>query len=155
MNASRRSNSSSFWGFPGQPQLEPLQRIKTTMETPLNKSKASAYSFHSISWFSSTPVSRVQNPLDRPHHRISQVRSRLNTRAHKRAQRLSNQEDSQEESENLQPSIRCHQNFSGRNMAYTRYTSSLHKLISMMIGSAFIKCLNAPSRKTRHRQARS
>ena len=38
----------------------------------------------------------------------------------------------------LQQSICCHQNFSGRNMAYTRYTSSPAQMTSMMIGPEFI-----------------
>ena len=58
---------------------------------------ATAYSVQRISWFSSTPVSAVEQPLDGPQDRIHECPLAVEHARHEDAQRLGHREDQQQE----------------------------------------------------------
>jgi hypothetical protein len=59
----------------------------------------------------------VEYALHRPHYRIEPGSLTAEHPRHEPAQGFGDQQHHQQQKENLQPSVRRHQNFSGRNMA--------------------------------------
>ena len=67
-----------------------------------------AYSFQSISRFSSMPVQPVEQPLDGPQHGIEKrLLARENAR-HEDAERLRHGQEHDEKQSDLQPTVRSH-----------------------------------------------
>src|SRR4029077_14458899 len=94
----------------------------------------------------------VENPFYWPHHRIQPRPLTPEHPSHECAQRLGGEKNHHQQKENLEPPVCRHQNFSGRNIAYTRYTSNPAQMISMMIGSAFICASTHPLAETHVRE---
>ncbi len=62
----------------------------------------------------------IEQALQRPQQRIQKRPLAIEHPRHEHAQRLGDRKNEREKQQNLEPAIGCHQNFSGRNSAYSR-----------------------------------
>jgi hypothetical protein len=84
----------------------------------------------------------IEHALDWAQNRIEESPLTVEHSGHKDPERLGDQQHQSEEQQNLKPTVGCHQNFSGRSKAYTRY-ADVNALIASMMNDSI--CMASPS----------